>query len=215
MSRFGDVYENKVTREYAVVLRGSEDAGNGPAVAHLLARPGAAVVGEHIHPHIEERFTVVRGRLTACIAGEIRTLEPGDTVTVPAGVAHDWWNASETEEAHVVIEIDRSPGSPAFDLRRFELLIGMLFGLANDGRTDHKGRPSPLQGALIAREFADVVEFTHPPRPVQKAAISVLAPIAKLLGYQPIYEPYAHPHGRTTPDPTVVAAARLDSPTQP
>lgn len=210
MSRFGDVYENKVTREYAVVLRGSEDGGKGPAVAHLLARPGAAVIGEHVHPHIEERFTVVRGRLTACIAGETRTLGPGETVTVPAGVAHDWWNASDTEEAHVVIEIDRAPASPAFDLRRFELLIGMLFGLANDGKTDRKGRPYPLQGALIAREFADVVEFTHPPRAIQKAAIAVLAPIGKLMGYRALYDHYAHPHGRTTPDATVVAAAGLD-----
>jgi hypothetical protein len=87
----------------------------------------------------------------------------------------------------------------------------MLFGLANDGKTDRKGRPYALQGALIAQEFADVVEFTHPPRAIQKAAIAVLAPIGKLMGYRPLYDRYAHPHGRTTPDPTVVAAARLDA----
>jgi len=46
MSRCGDVYENKVTGEYAVVLRGTEDRGDGPAIAHLTARPGAAVAPE-------------------------------------------------------------------------------------------------------------------------------------------------------------------------
>ena len=30
MSRCGDVYENKVTGEYVVVLRGTEDRGTGP-----------------------------------------------------------------------------------------------------------------------------------------------------------------------------------------
>ena len=40
MTRCGDVYENKVTGEYCVVLRGSEDRGEGPAIVHLLARPG-------------------------------------------------------------------------------------------------------------------------------------------------------------------------------
>jgi hypothetical protein len=45
MSRYGDVYENKVTREYAVVLRGTEDRGGGPMIVHLTARPGAAIIG--------------------------------------------------------------------------------------------------------------------------------------------------------------------------
>ena len=50
MSRCGDVYENKVTGEYAVVLRGSEDRGDGPAVVYLTLKPGGAVVGEHVRP---------------------------------------------------------------------------------------------------------------------------------------------------------------------
>jgi hypothetical protein len=34
MSRCGDVYENRVTDEYAVILRGTEDRGDGPGIAH-------------------------------------------------------------------------------------------------------------------------------------------------------------------------------------
>src|SRR6187551_563052 len=108
MSRCGDVYENKVTGEYAVVLRGTEDRGDGPGIAHLLARPGAAVVGEHFHPHMIERFTVVRGRLDARIAGQVLSLEPGQSATAEPGVVHDWWNASTTEDAHVIVEVDRA-----------------------------------------------------------------------------------------------------------
>ncbi|MER8603561.1 cupin domain-containing protein [Mesorhizobium sp. M1233] len=147
MSRCGDVYENKVTGEYAVILRGTEDRGQGPGIAHLTARPGAAVVGEHFHPNLTERFTVLRGRLDACIAGSTLSLGPGQSATVEAGVAHDWWNSSKTEEAHVLVEVDRAPGADNVDPNRFELLIGMLFGLANAGKVDRKGRPSPLQAA--------------------------------------------------------------------
>jgi hypothetical protein len=32
MPRCGDVYENKVTGEYAVILRGTEDRGQGPGI---------------------------------------------------------------------------------------------------------------------------------------------------------------------------------------
>jgi hypothetical protein len=154
---------------------------------------------------VQERFTIVRGSLEARIGGKRFSLRPGEATVIDAGVPHDWWNASATEDAHVLIELDNAPGSKDFDLDRFELMIGTLFGLANDGRVDRKGRPSPLQAALIAREFADVIVFTHPPRTLQLAAIGI--PIGRLLGYRPIYDRYIGPQGTTTPDTDVVAAA--------
>jgi len=208
MSRCGDIYENKVTGEYAVVLRGSEDRGEGPGIVHLTARPGAAVVGEHFHPYIRERFTVLRGRLDARIAGRTLSLETGQSATAEAGVVHDWWNSSTTDEAHVLVEIEPT-GADSADPNRFELLIGMLFGLANDGKVDRKGRPSPLQAAVIAREFADVVVFTHPPQAVQRVMIGLLAPVGRLLGYKSIDARYCRPHGHVTPSPEVLAAAGL------
>jgi quercetin dioxygenase-like cupin family protein len=209
MSRCGDVYENKVTGEYAVVLRGTEDRGQGPGIAYLTARPGAAVVGEHFHPYMVERFIVVSGRLEARIAGQTLSLGPGQSATVKAGVAHDWWNASKTEEAHVIVEVDRAKGAEHVDPNRFELLIGMLFGLANDGLVDRKGRPRPLQAAVIAREFADVVVFTQPSPAVQRVALAIVAPFAHLLGYRAILPSYCKPHGHVTPAPEILAAAGL------
>jgi len=213
MSRCGDVYENKVTGEYAVVLRGTEDRGDGPAIARLTARPGAAVVGEHLHPHMVERFTVLQGELTANIAGQVQRLGPGQSATAEAGIVHDWWNASATDEAHVLVEIKHAAGSEHIDPNRFELLIQTLFGLANDGKVDSKGRPNPLQGAVIAQEFADVVVFTNPPPAVQRVLFAVLAPIARLLGYRATYPAYGKPHGHTVPDAKILAAAGL--PPQP
>jgi hypothetical protein len=66
--------------------------------------------------------------------------------------------------------------------------------------------PAPLQLALIGREFDDVIVFTGPPRPIQKAAMAVLAPLARARGYQAIYLQYLVSHDRVTPDPSVMAA---------
>ena len=211
MSRCGDVYENKVTGEYAVILRGTEDRGQGPGIAHLMARPGAAVVGEHFHPYLVERFTVISGRLDARIAGRTLSLGPGQSATAAAGIPHDWWNSSTTEEAHVLVEVERARGAEHFDPDRFELLIGMLFGLANDGRVDRKGRPFPLQAAVIAKEFADVVVFTKPPPVIQRVALGILEPLGRWLGYKAIIPSYCKPHAHVNPAPDILAAAGLST----
>ena len=48
MSRFGDFYENRITSERVVVLRGDEDAAPGErGFGYLTVAPGGAVAGEH------------------------------------------------------------------------------------------------------------------------------------------------------------------------
>jgi quercetin dioxygenase-like cupin family protein len=181
MSRAGDVGENPITGERAVVRVGTEETGGELLVADVYVRPGGAVAGEHVHPVIEESFTVVSGRVGFRLDGRESIVEPGERLRVPAGVAHDWWNAGE-EEARVVVAV-----SPA---ARFEEAIANTFGLAQDGKTDAKGMPNLLQLALLAREFEDVLYFTSPPRAVQRLLFGALAPIARLLGYRGSYPEY-------------------------
>jgi len=66
-------------------------------------------------------------------------------------------------------------------------MIETMFGLARLGHCDRKGMPYPLQLALTAPEFSDVLVFRSPPRAVQRAVFGVLAPIARLRGYQATY----------------------------
>jgi quercetin dioxygenase-like cupin family protein len=181
MSKAGQVIENPVTGERVVVRVGTEESEGGLLVADAYVRPGGAVTGEHVHPAIEEYFTVVRGRVGFRLDGRETIAELRQRLRVPAGMAHDWWNAGE-EEAHVTVEI--RPGA------RFEEMIVNLFGLAQDGKTNSKGMPNLLQAALFAREFEDVMYFTKPPRAVQKVLFAVLAPIALALGYKGSYPRY-------------------------
>ncbi len=180
------VIENPVTGERGI-LRRAPDSHSSTLVADLYARPGAAVVGEHVHPTSTETFTVVRGTLGIRIDGVESEAGAGSRVVVPAGTPHDWWNVGD-DTAWVIVEVD--PGG------RFETMIRNLFGLAADGRTDRTGRPGILQAALIAREFDDTIRFTSPPRAVQRPLFAALAPLARLRGLRgryPHYEQHSGP----------------------
>ncbi len=136
------------------------------------------VVGEHYHPALAERFTVLEGELTLKCAGQTRTLRQGESADVRAGVWHDWWNAAD-RDARVKVEV--TPGE------RFAHMIETFFGLARLGYTDSKGRPNLLQLALTAREFSDVIVFRSPPPVVQRVIFGALAPIASWRGYRATY----------------------------
>jgi hypothetical protein len=73
---------------------------------------------------------------------------------------------------------------------RFEAMIRNAFGLAQDGRVNKRGMPNLLQLAVFAREFADVMQLTRPPRIVQKMLFGLLTPLARLLGYRGNYPEY-------------------------
>ena len=185
MSKAGEVYENPVTGERAVVRLGIEVSGGGQLVVDLYVAPGGAVVGEHVHQDIREIFTVIRGTVGFRLDGHEDVAEPTHRLVVPPRVAHDWWNAGQ-DEAHVVVELQ----GKLQQLERFEMMISNLYGLARDGKTDAKGRLSILQAALLAREFGDVITFTSPPRFVQRLLFGTLAPVAHLLGYRTTYPEY-------------------------
>jgi|CXWK01.1.fsa_nt_gi quercetin dioxygenase-like cupin family protein len=178
MSKAGDRYENPVTGEYGYTRIGTEDTGGKLLVSDLRVRPGGAVLGAHLHPTIDERFTVVSGKIGYMLDGKTGVLEAGQSADLPKGVPHDWWNAGD-EEARVIVEI-----RPA---ARFEEMVITLFGLAAEGKTNKKGVPNPLQLAVISQEFADTIQFMSPPPALQKALFAVLAPLGRALGYKASY----------------------------
>lgn len=181
------VIENPVTGERAIVRR-APASDRSPLVADLYARPGAAVVGEHVHPASTETFTVVRGTLGVRLDGVESRAGAGTRIVVPPDTPHDWWNAGD-DTAWIIVEVD--PGG------RFETMIRNLFGLAADGRTDTTGRPGLLQAALLAREFDDTIRFTTPPRAIQRSLFALLAPLARLRGLRGSYPQYEHHTGES------------------
>jgi hypothetical protein len=66
-------------------------------------------------------------------------------------------------------------------------MIETFFGLARLGHTDAKGMPHPLQLALTALHFSDMVVFRSPPPAVQQAIFGALARVARWRGYRATY----------------------------
>ena len=125
----GTVLHNPVTGEYARVVEHTPER----VVGELLAVPGAAVAGPHIHRGQEERFEVLDGVMGYRRDTDRGELRAGRSVTVPPGVVHDWWNAGESDLRA------RVPDTPG----RFAAMIAAVWGLAVVGRTSAKGMPGP------------------------------------------------------------------------
>jgi mannose-6-phosphate isomerase-like protein (cupin superfamily) len=174
----GEVWENPVTGEYARIDELPWSNPDERAVAELRAVPGARVAGEHLHPALHERFTVVEGELTVVRDGERTTLGPGEAADIEAGVWHDWWNEGDVD---AIVRVEITPGE------RFVHMIETLFGLGREGHVNSKGMPSPLQMALMGREFSDVIVFRRPPPAAQRVVFGALAPIARARGYRATY----------------------------
>jgi mannose-6-phosphate isomerase-like protein (cupin superfamily) len=122
-----------VTGEEIVVLRGDEDGAGQPALVLATAAVGGAVVGEHVHPRLQERFRVISGRIGVRLGGARRTLAVGQEAIAPAEVVYDWWNIDD-QPARVLVEL--SPPDT-----RFETISPRCTGWRTPGRSTARGCP--------------------------------------------------------------------------
>lgn len=135
----------------------------------------------HYHPQQEEDFKVLEGELSVRIDGQVKVLKAGDTLHIPANTVHAMWNHTDR------------PTAVSWQVRpalRTETLLETGIGLANDGKTNPKGVPPLLQAALTGRYFSKEYRLARPPYGIQKIAFALLAPIAYLFGYRPVYRKY-------------------------
>jgi quercetin dioxygenase-like cupin family protein len=174
MFHAGDVIENAVTGERVTFITTATETNGELVVVETIVQPGGAVATKHIHPHQEERFEVLEGRLGVFVGGKTIVAEVGDSLVVPSGTPHKFWNDGDTE-ARFVAEV-----RPAL---HFEELLGTMFELAAEGKTNSHGMPNPLRLAVIADAYSDTIEVPFPPRAVQRAALGIAAPIGRMLGY--------------------------------
>ena len=182
MIRAGDVIENPVTGERIVFRQTSRETNGQAVVIETFVQPNGFVAAAHVHPSQEERFEVLRGSVGFKIGRKKLVAGPGQRITVPAGTPHKFWNAGD-DEAHFVCEV-----RPAL---QFESLLETMFALAADGKTNKKGMPNPFRLAVIARAHFDTVRLPQPPAWLQRAGLALGAPLGRLFGYGPTYDPQA------------------------
>lgn len=181
----GTWLHNPATGELGHVQVSPAETDGRRLEADLWLQPGAAVVGAHVHDALVERFEVVEGEVGFAIGRTRRVARAGDPVAeVPAGTAHDWWNAGQGV-ARVRVAVEAAAGAPGRPAARFVELIEVLFSLGALGRVNAKGLPDPLWLAAIAREYRDVARFVRPPAVLQPALFGPLAALARRTGRDP------------------------------
>src|SRR5450631_2570988 len=116
--------------------------------------PGGSIT-EHMHPHQEERFTIIAGEAHFTVNGEERVVRAGETIVVPVGVRHAEVNRGSVE-IDGMVEL-----RPALRSREMHEAFG---GLATEGKTTARGAPkNPLQLGATLWHFRRENRVTSPP----------------------------------------------------
>ena len=184
MARAGEVIENPVSGERYAFLKTAADTDGELLQFELSLRPGGRVPVDHIHTRQEERFEVISGTARVRVGKRWRDLRAGESVVVPAGTPHGLRNETG-EEVRVLAEF-----RPAMKMETF---FETYCGLAQDGRVNKQGLPSPLRNAVIVRGLHSETYLAGIPIGLQKVALALLAPLGRLLGYQAHYPEYSGP----------------------
>ena len=169
MTTPGQTITNPVTRETITFRKTAAQTGGEYVEIDLLLEAGGQVPGTHIHPLQEERFEVLQGRMKFRYGFRKIVAEAGETVVVPAGVVHNFANASKDEDARVRVTV-----TPAL---KMEELFATTVRLAEEGRTNRKGMPKPVELAMFVERFRDEVEAPFPPPSVVRF---LLAPLRRI-----------------------------------
>jgi len=155
-------------------LATAADTGRELVSCRIWVAPSRPAPPEHSHPRQEETFRVERGRLGYITGTVAREGKVGETVVVPAGTNHTFWNAGDEP---LVLVADIRPAM------RFEDFAETIHVLIRDGKLAAGGtRPNPLLMAVVARTFRREWRLTHL-SPVARALLPILAFIGRRAGF--------------------------------
>lgn len=127
----------------------------------------------HSHPTAEESYAVTQGVLEVCVDGTWRKLNPGESVTVPAGTPHTVRNTSGAQ----VRLVNRH--APAMDFERF---FRRMHAMAAAGQVTlpPRGFGSLVRICMLFTEHEPEIVSVKPPAFVMR----FIARIGRLLGYK-------------------------------
>jgi mannose-6-phosphate isomerase-like protein (cupin superfamily) len=182
-----DIY-NPDTDQKITFLKTGPETGGELLEVEIDAGPDSKPPVDHFHRVQEESFEILEGQVQFRIAGEQRTVGPGEPVVIPPGVAHVWWNSASGRLRM------RCRFRPAGEMEDFWRVV---FGLAREGRT--RGgvpHPPPLMG-LVLNRYGDStwparqrsVPLTRLPFALQRAVMFGLATAGRAMGYKAALPP--------------------------
>ena len=180
MARAGDTIDIPHTGERIVFRKTTAETDGEFLQLDFFVNPGGFAPRMHVHATVEERVTVVSGRVRIWVAGKQRVLGPGESGIFPARLPHTF-SAEGEEQLHAIVDV-----VPAGN---FETVFETVFGLYADGKSDDHGHEPLLQGVLLARLSKSYLP--GPPMALQDAFCTLMAPVARLFGHKERYEKYS------------------------
>jgi quercetin dioxygenase-like cupin family protein len=169
-------FSNPATGEQIEFSTGAQELDDDVVRFKLRSRPGGSIT-EHVHPHQEERFTILAGEAHFTVNGTERVVRAGETIVVPVGVRHAEANRGSVE-IDGVVEL-----RPALHSREMHEAFA---GLAAEGKTTARGAPkNPLQLGATLWHFRHESRVTSPPIWAQNLILPPLWTLAKVCGVRP------------------------------
>jgi mannose-6-phosphate isomerase-like protein (cupin superfamily) len=89
------------TGERMELVRGTIETGGEFSEARVTVAPGGQPARAPIHPHQEERFEVQSGSLIFLEGDEERTVSAGETLVVPPGTPHQFFNRTDVDASFI------------------------------------------------------------------------------------------------------------------
>jgi mannose-6-phosphate isomerase-like protein (cupin superfamily) len=175
---------NPVTGDRMTILHSSDRTQGNYAKIQFDLPPGAKGSPLHYHTEMEETFTVIKGCLAMEVGhkGNQRSLQVGESLTVPAGVHHSFCNPSDE---WVTFTTENRPAAG------FERFIRGLYGLAIDGKVNSDGMPTDLLQLAILLKLSDTIPVGIPRLPF-KGLINALVWVAQVANVETSLLKYWH-----------------------
>ena len=174
-----ELVEDPVLRQRYIFRPGTDSAGSPVVEIELWVDHGGGVT-PHVHPFMEERFTVISGRADVLSGRTWQSLKPGETAVVPPHTRHAFRNRSGGT-AHLRVEVHQPEGLQPF--------LEDVAALSRGGHLMRPGLPRTLTGLLassvLARHYRDTSRLLFPPPLVQGLLMDPLAGIGVRRGFRP------------------------------
>ncbi len=176
MLKKGDSYSSEAGSTITI-LEGAADNGGARLLFERVMPPGKGKGEPHLHLDCEQRYEIQSGTATMEVDGEKRTLASGDKLEVPREVGHrDPYNSSD-QELRFRVEIEPCP--PFIDA----FGRGLAESFENGQMTAQDEIPL-LKIFAIVKAYDGQSFRTGIPIGLQRAALPLMAAIARLRGYR-------------------------------
>ena len=170
----GHVIDNPISGERIIIRQTAAQTAGRLLSFDLFLPPGAHVPARHAHPHQEEQFTVVTGRMRFRLGHERPFFaNPGDTVRVPRGTAH-WFGNAGPCVSHIRVEVQ-----PAM---RMEEMFESAAAMARAGHFPGTRQPRLSDLAVFLSEFQSEVAVPDVPALFVRVSLAPFVWLARRRG---------------------------------